>query len=424
MRRTLTVAVLIGVSVVAPRVQCQESSESAQIKALIQEVNELKTRIAVLEAKQASPGAPPAAPAPVVAKTSDDPPPPAQTSGGETRSFGFLRGIKLQGFGSVGYKASDSTVPENSFLGFRPGSAGNFAIGDVDLFITSALTQKATVLSEIVFTETDSQQFETDIERLLVKYDFNDYFKTSFGRFHTATSYYNSVFHHGRWLQTAVDRPLVVEFADDGGLLPTQAIGVSVTGKIPSGKLGLNYVAEYGSADTIRPQINQPGAIEIDENNGNNVTIGLFAKPDWLPGLDLGGSFYHDRLSPDNQPIHIGQSIGSAHVVYNTPRFEFLNEAFLIQHRVEGGPAFNTPAFYSLISHKISRKWRPYFRYQYANASSRSPLFSDVGLRHGPSAGVRFDYNDYLAFKVQYDRILRRQLDDINDLALQLAFRF
>ncbi len=417
-------AVLIGVSVVAPRVQCQESSESAQIKALIQEVNELKTRIAVLEAKQASPGAPPAAPAPVVAKTSDDPPPPAQTSGGETRSFGFLRGIKLQGFGSVGYKASDSTVPENSFLGFRPGSAGNFAIGDVDLFITSALTQKATVLSEIVFTETDSQQFETDIERLLVKYDFNDYFKTSFGRFHTATSYYNSVFHHGRWLQTAVDRPLVVEFADDGGLLPTQAIGVSVTGKIPSGKLGLNYVAEYGSADTIRPQINQPGAIEIDENNGNNVTIGLFAKPDWLPGLDLGGSFYHDRLSPDNQPIHIGQSIGSAHVVYNTPRFEFLNEAFLIQHRVEGGPAFNTPAFYSLISHKISRKWRPYFRYQYANASSRSPLFSDVGLRHGPSAGVRFDYNDYLAFKVQYDRILRRQLDDINDLALQLAFRF
>ena len=77
-----------------------------------------------------------------------------------------------------------------------------------------------------------------------------------------------------------------------------------------------------------------------------------------------------------------------------------------------------------MISHKIGRKWRPYFRYQYANASSQSPLFSDVGLRHGPSAGVRFDYNDYLAFKVQYDRILRRQLDDINDLALQLAFRF
>ena len=417
-------AVLIAIFLGTPRAHSQDSSESAQIKALIQEVNDLKARIAVLEAKQAGTQSSVVS-AQASAKTNDDPPaPPQAASGNETTSFGFLRGIKLQGFGSLGYKASDIKVPENSFFGFRPGSMGNFAIGDVDLFVTSALTSKATVLSEIVFTETDSQQFETDIERLLVKYDFNDYFKTSFGRFHTATSYYNSVFHHGRWLQTAVDRPLAVEFADDGGLLPTQAIGVSVTGRIPSGKLGLNYVAQYGSADTIRPQINRPGAIEIDENNGNGVTLGLFAKPDWLPGLDIGGSYYHDHLSPDNQPIHIDQSIGSAHVVYTTPRFEFLNEAFMIQHRVEGGQTFNTPAFYSLISQKFGRKWRPYFRYQYANASTQSPLFGDVGLRHGPSAGVRFDYNDYLALKIQYNRTLRRQLATINDLALQLAFRF
>jgi hypothetical protein len=423
MRRTLTVAVLIGMLVDLSCAQSQEPSDSQTIKALVQEVTELKARIAALEAKQA----PATAPAVATTQTNEAPPTQAQAvNGGETTSsFGFFRGIKLQGFGAVGYKASDATPPENSFLGFRAGSAGNFAVGDVDLFVTSALTQKSIVLSEIVFTEIDSQKFETDIERLLLKYDLNDYLKMSFGRFHTPTSYYNSVFHHGRWLQTAVDRPLAVEFADDGGLLPTQAIGASVTGRIPSGKLGLNYVAEYGSADTIRPQISRPGAPEIDENNGNNVAVGLFAKPDWLPGLDVGGSFYHDRLSPDNRPVHIGQSIGSAHVVYTTPRFEFLNEAFVIQHRIEGsGQTFNTPAFYSLISQKFGKKWRPYFRYQYANASVQSPLFSDVGLRHGPSAGVRFDYNDYVAFKIQYDRILRRQLATINDLALQLAFRF
>ncbi len=423
MRRTLTVAVLIGILSALSSGQSQEPSDSAQtIKALLQEVNELKARVAALEAKQ-SPIDPPAG---VSAPANQAAPAGPQTAnGGEATSFGFFRGIKLQGFGSVGYKANDANPPENSFFGFRAGSAGNFAVGDLDLFVTSALTQKATVLSEIVFTEVDSQKFETDIERLLLKYDLNDYLKMSFGRFHTPTSYYNSVFHHGRWLQTAVDRPLAVEFADNGGLLPTQAIGALVTGKIPSGKLGLNYVVEYGSADTIRPQINVPGAPEVDENNGNNTAIGLFAKPDWLPGLDIGGSFYHDRLSPDSRPIHIGQSIGSVHVVYNTPRFEFLNEAFVIQHKIEGsGQTFNTPAFYSLISQRFGRKWRPYFRYQYANASAQSPLFSDVGLRHGPSTGVRFDFNDYVAFKIQYDRILRRQLATINDLALQLAFRF
>lgn len=423
MRRILAVAGLIGMSVGVCCGQSQEAADSAQtIKALIQEVNELKARIAALEVKQARMVAPAAAP-PVnpMPPTSDQ----AANVGELSPTLSFLRGIKLQGFASVGYRANDANPPENSFFGFRPGSAGNFAIGDLDLFVTSSLTQKSMVLSEIVFTEVDSQQFQTDIERLLLKYDMNDYLKMSFGRFHTPTSYYNSVFHHGRWLQTAIDRPLAVEFADDGGLLPTQAIGASVTGKIPSGKLGLNYVFEYGSADTIRPSINRPGAPEVDENNGNNTAVGLFAKPDWLPGLDVGGSFYHDRLSPNNQPIHIAQSIGSAHVVYTTPRFEFLNEAFLIQHKVEnGGRIFNTAAFYTLISQRLGKKWRPYFRYQYANASTQSPLFADVGLRHGPSAGVRFDFNDYVAFKTQYDRIMRRQLPAINDLALQLAFRF
>jgi hypothetical protein len=35
-----------------------------------------------------------------------------------------------------------------------------------------------------------------------------------------------------------------MEFANDGGVLPTQAVGLSVTGSIPSGRLGLNYIAE------------------------------------------------------------------------------------------------------------------------------------------------------------------------------------
>ena len=112
-------------------------------------------------------------------------------------------------------------------------------------------------------------------------------------------------------------------------------------------------------------------------------------------------------------------------MVYLTPRFEFLNEGFIIQHAVEGtGQKLNTPAFYSLISEKVGEKWRPYFRYQYVNSAIQSPVFPDVQLRHGPTVGVRYDYNDYIAFKTQYDRVFRRQLPDLNDLVLQLAFRF
>ncbi len=399
----------------------ETADQQETIRNLIKEVNELKARIAVLEARQGQTEARTASPEP--GKPAE--PAPTQQAAGVREPFNVMSGIKLQGFGAVSNRTNDASPPEGASFGFRAGSASNFAIGDVDLFLTSQVTHKAMVLAEVVFSETDTQEFETDVERLLLKYDLNDHLKMSFGRFHTATSYYNTVFHHGLWLQTAADRPLAVEFSDHGGLLPSQAVGVSLTGSVPSGKLGLHYSFEYGSASTTRPFINAPDAGEVREHNGNEVTAGLFAKPDWLPGLELGGSFYHDRLAPDTIGVHIGQSIGSGHIVYVTSKFEFINEAFFIRHEVqETGQTFNTPAFYSLISHKLGEKWRPYFRYQYTNASSFSPLFADVRLHHGPSAGIRFDYNDYVAFKAQYDHTYRRLLPDINGLWLQLAFRF
>jgi len=395
------------------------------IRALAQEVKELKAHVAVLEARQAPEAPPPTPTQPQPPATAEAVPAAPQYPASESGPLGIIHGIQWQGFGSVTYKANDAKPPEAAFLGFRPLATGNFAVGHVDLFLTSQLTAKTSVLSEIVFTEGDSQEFQLDVERFLLKYDPNDYLKMSFGRFHTATSYYNSVFHHGLWLQTAADRPLPVEFADQGGLLPTQAVGVSMTGAIPSGKLGLNYIFEYASADTLRPPINTPNAAEVDEENGNEITAGFFIKPDWLLGFNLGGSFYHDRLIPDNASLHIDQSIGSAHIVYVTPRFEFLNEGFLFQHKVgETGQTFNTPAFYTLISEKFGKRWRPYFRYQYTNAAVNTPLFPDVGLRHGPSPGLRVELNDYIALKLQYDRIYRRQQPTINDALLQLAFRF
>lgn len=432
MHRIFTIVVTLACFSSAVYGQTQSSSsntadEQETIKALMQEVNELKARVAALEAKQnQSQAAPPAQPqaTPEPQLNAAQSASPVNPAGPEP--YAFIRGIRFQGFGSVTYKASDANPPEQgASLGFRPGSAGNFAVGDVDLFLTSQLSNRASVLGEVVFSEQNSGEFETDVERLLLKYDPSDYLKLSFGRFHTATSYYNMVFHHGLWLQTAADRPLVVEFSDHGGLLPTQAIGASATGRIPSGSLGLNYILEYGSAATIRPQITTPDAPEIDENNGNEVTAGLFVKPDFLPGLNIGGSFYHDRIIPDNNNLHIGQSVASVHAVYTTPRFEFLNEGFLIRHKIgETGQTFNTPAFYTLVSQQFAGKWRPYFRYQYVNASPVSPLYADVSLRYGPSAGLRYDFNDYVAMKLQFDHTIRRNQPSFNDVLAQMAFRF
>jgi hypothetical protein len=334
-----------------------------------------------------------------------------------------LHGIQWRGFGEVDYKALNQRTPELGTDGFVPGSSGNFYTGDFDLLLTARISDKASVLSEIAFGEGDAQKFDVDLERVLLKYDYNDHLRMSFGRYQTGIGYYNTAFHHGSWLQTTADRPLVMEFADNGGLLPTQAVGFSFTGTIPSGGLGLNYIAEYGSSDTVRPELNRK--VVEDENNGNHVNVGLFSRPDSIPGLQIGGSIYHDQISDFTRgpSVRLGQTIVNGHVVYVRHGIEFLNEGFLIRHVYEqGSTVFNMPAFYSQISKQFGRV-RPFFRYQYINANPSS-LFGDVDLRYGPSFGARYDFNDFIAFKAQLDQTMRKGQADLDGLHFQLAFTF
>jgi len=399
------------------------SSDQETIRALVQQVKELQEKVAALEGKQVSVVA---TNPETKAETPVQPPEEATNAakGSMFREEHEIRGIQWRGFGEVNYKVLNQRQPELGAFGFVPGSAGNFYVGDFDLYLTSRITDKANVLAEVVIGEGDAQSFDVDLERVLFRYDYNDYFRVSTGRYHTGIGYYNSAFHSGMWVHTMASRPLIMEFADDGGLLPTQAVGVSITGAVPSGSLGLNYLFEYGSSDTIRPNLSGIG--ETDENNGNHINVGLFARPRAIPGLQVGGSFYHDRISdfqlgPD---VRLGQMIVNGHVVYNAHGIEFLNEGFWIRNAYEnGGPVYNMPAFYSQFSKRFG-PIRPFFRYQYVNTNPNSIYHDDVLLRHGPSFGARYDFNDAIGIKTQLDHTIRKGQPDLDGLQMQLVFAF
>jgi hypothetical protein len=214
-------------------------------------------------------------------------------------------------------RCSISARPSWQTGGFNPGSVGNFYTANTTLLLTSRISDKASVLSEVEFEEEEAQAYGVSFERIL-------YLKISFGRYHTGIGYYNTAFHSGAWLQTA-DRPLIMEFAHDGGLLPTQAIGVSITGSVPSGKAGVHYIAEYGTSDTNRPAI-----------IGSRLTdnLGLFLRPGCLPGMQIGGSYYHDEVSNSETAFcpRYGQTILNGHVVYVAHGTEILNAGVLIRN--------------------------------------------------------------------------------------------
>jgi len=318
--------------------------------------------------------------------------------------------LQIQGFADVNLRATDEKGRNNSF-----------SLGQLDLFLTSRLSEKFSVLSELILDAGEDNAFTFEIHRLLLKYTHNDYFTMSAGRYHTGIGFYNTAYHHGSFFQTTANRPFLFAFESRGGILPLHNVGLSIGGRIPSAPLGLRYVAEIGNGRASRSPLARPVQSAADENNGKSFNLGLFARPSQVPGLQTGFSVYRDQLTPTGAP-KVGQTIMAGHLIYQNARTELLNELIVFRHAT-AGRTFYIPGFYSQVSRRFENI-RPFFRYQYINVPSDDPIYSTVGRRNGPSLGFRYDLTDFANFKAQYDRTARRRLSTLNELILQLAFTF
>ncbi len=320
--------------------------------------------------------------------------------------------MQFRGFSDVSFHADDLT-----------GTSNAFAIGQFNLFITSKISDHLGVLAEAVVEADQLNTVGIDLERMLVHWASSDYLNVSVGRYHTAIGWYNTAYHHSSWMQTAIGRPVLFEFEDKGGILPVHNVGISVTGRIPSGDLGLRYVAEIGNGRASRSRQEEAVQNVVDENSNKAVNLAILARPAKLAGFEAGVSIYHDTLTPIGEP-KIGQTIVAAHAVYQTSNAEWLNELVLVRNTSEGADrSVNTTGFYTQVS-KTFGQLRPYFRYQYLNVPDDDLMFPDLGLQHGPSAGVRYDVGEFVALKVQVDRTMRRRLSSYNGIAAQLSFTF
>jgi hypothetical protein len=381
---------------------------------LLRRIDQLEAQVKQLEEKQKEAAL---APAPVAAAPPEAPPTVDMPTVNEVAPR-----LKMVVFGDVGAQGY-THVPDT------------FEFGSLDLFMRAALSRKVSVLGEMLFIASGDNSIDVDVERLFLQYRQSDYFTASIGRYHTWVGYYNTAFNKGEFLETTTDRPFIYAFDDQGGFLPMQEVGVNLTGKIPSGKMGLHYVVEAGNGRAWGPDA-EPAQNAQDGNNSKSINGGLFMRPDAISGLQLGFSIRHDNLTIPGPP-EVHETIATAHAVFVDSKYEILNEAIFVRHAEPSGPVFNTSAFYTQFSREF-RSVRPYFRYQYFNAPSDDPVYlyaspnayvplnvtTFVGRLNGPSLGIRYDFTEHSALKVQYDRFSLRGLDSENGLTSQVAFTF
>lgn len=305
---------------------------------------------------------------------------------------------------------------------YRRGAAfpdRGFGLGQADAFITSRLSDSVNVLAEAVFEGNDRNELSIDLERILLQFAPSDRLHLAVGRYHTAIGFYNTAYHHGAWFQTAAGRPRMFAFEDDGGVLPIHNLGISASGVLSEGPLGLRYVAEVGNGRASTPG-HEPVQNVTDENRGVAFNLGLNARPDWLPGFQTGVSVYRDRLTPGGPDVK--ETIVAAHAVYQSSRVELLNEALLLRHRVLD-TARRTSGAYSQAAVRVGR-YRPYARVDYLNVDALDPLYGEMGRDSGVAAGLRYDVGRWAALKGQAERWSHRTGPSAWGFAAQLSFAF
>src|ERR1700751_2787098 len=264
----------------------EDSQDQQTVKMLLQRIEQLeadqkalKDRVAQLESAQ-KPGSTAnsaAQPAPAPTAHLGEPtetPEPEKMDVSKTL-------LNIRGFGDFGLYGGNQKVQTTSF-----------SLVELNLFVTSNSSEWFKFLSEIVFeansgespaTQVPINAFKAEPERVLLEYSLNDYFNLAAGRYHTAIGYYKTAYHHSTWLQTTTGPPFLFEFEDDGGILPVHTVGVSASGEIPSGSLGLHYVAEAGNGRASRSPLSEPVQNVVDEGNRKAVNLALFARPDARP---------------------------------------------------------------------------------------------------------------------------------------------
>ncbi|MEP6652103.1 MAG: hypothetical protein ABJA82_02025 [Myxococcales bacterium] len=262
-----------------------------------------------------------------------------------------------------------------------------------------------------------------DIERLFVGWHAERY-QLDAGRTHAELGYWNNAFHHGRWLQLPIERPRIVRFEDEGGILPIHWVGVTghwrpllqgdqqveLSGSIGNGHGAIvDNILTEGDTNGFKAVL---AKIELKGFGARDLRLGASATYDQigaLPAAAAMGGFARPAL-PDTM---IREFIGNAYVAYRGPDLTLISEVYEVIHSVSGamGRPWKTFDAFALVGYRIG-EFVPYVLGEIRRTPTTLPdpfFFPDPMLSSAIltdfeeiTAGLRWDLTTWSALKLEY----------------------
>jgi hypothetical protein len=288
-----------------------------------------------------------------------------------------------------------------------------FGVGGLDLLFTGDLDKSIKMTAESAIEFNDANEVGIDLERLHLRWTYRGFWIEA-GRSHTDLGFWNLAYHHGKWLQPTIERPLAARFEDDGGILPVHWIGVQA-----------GYRAELGgdAVFTVSAAVgNGRGAIvdNIQSREDEHVPKQFYGKAEikglFTRDLRVGISGLHGYISsqpvtvrPALPNVGIYEEIGNVYVVHASYPFTLITEAFAIKHHTNGSQWLTYDAFavagytVGIVTPYLSGERR------IATTNSTDPFFApdpaastiDLDVAEG-IAGLRVDLSTWSALKAEY----------------------
>ena len=353
-------------------------------------------------------------------------------------------GIPLRGFVDVGFAAhsKQATIPKG------------FYIGSLDFYLTPQFSDNVKALVEIIFETTSDGSVATDLERAQMGYTFNDNATLWAGRFHAPFGYWNTGYHHGAEIQTAVLRPRFLDFEDKGGILPVHMVGLWGTGKFSAGENIITYdvYAANGpkismAEDPAASGTQIPGTLNINTAGDNNhqamlgVNFGYEFSGN-LNGLRLAVHALRGDVDDDSDGMTLGVAptnktglgmIGGS-IIFIENDWEVMSEYYRFNNKDKSGTSGSHTSWadYLQVGRTINNI-TPFLRVEKAVLSQSDSYFSmqDSGQSYARQAwGIKYDLNEKAALKFELlstkfvAEVLRPAAPSYRSFLAQFATRF
>jgi len=369
----------------------------------------------------------------------------------------FAQETKIRFFGQPEISQTSSNE-KNYFGGVSPAgkyikkdttyhSKTNFNNGNFVLFVTSQLSERASVLSEVSFNNS-GKTFNFEVQRLMLRYYVKDYFSIRFGKMFTPIGYWNNQFTLGLVLQPTIQRPSAIRPISEGGVLQYRDTGIQLEGDNISPARAFyrvmigNGIGYYGSNDK--------------GDNHIAVTGQLGAEP--VDGLKISGSAMFDRIekgksNPNGSiaalPNNGNLNLFVASVAYMNPekKPELIAELLTQTSKFDNIGSRSSHSYYIYGGYKVTDKITPYALLNYVQAGKSTtesdPYFAPLPVKGTQfNLGVRYKFSSNLICKFEYEvnstklfyqdiTVGSVKLDDAftnttntNKVRVQLAFAF